>query len=185
MTLQYGNSPISPPLTDPKRDRLDQDGSKTIELGWTTGDDEDKIALRLQSQLMVGMPSPHDTVVVEFCHSSEEKENAGDVNVGVQMKVVKRREPLRAVKMAKAMGSGQAGDGIGVLTKLLRSSFSPTARAAAAVAATVTTDAGGFGGGDGLTSFADHWKSVTELNLNGCGISVSFLFIHVSYVFSF
>ncbi|KAL8136805.1 hypothetical protein V2J09_002806 [Rumex salicifolius] len=180
LTLQYGNSEISPASVNPEQireadgDRPDKDGPKTIELGWTTGDDEDKIALRLQSQLMVGMPSPHDTVVVELSGSSEEKGGAGDVNVGVQMKVVKRREPLRAVKMAKAMGSGQAGEGVGVLTKLLRSSFSPTARAAAAVAgaATVTTDAGGFGGGDGLTSFADHWKSVTELNLNGCGISV-------------
>lgn len=179
MTLQYGNpeipsalaSPVSPPTANDSArvrqvddDRTEPDGSKTIRLGWTAGDEEDQIVLRLQSQLMVRMPSPRDTVVVELRDSKEE-----DANVAVQMKVVTRREPLRAVRMAKAVGSGQASDGIGVLTKLIRSSFSPTARQAAVVAAaTISADPGGGAvGGDGLTSFADQWKSVTELNLNG------------------
>ena len=45
---------------------------------------------------------------------------AENENVAVEMTVVKRREPLRAVAMTKVAGSGQQSDGTGVLTRLLR-----------------------------------------------------------------
>uniref|UniRef100_A0A803M1Z9 PNPLA domain-containing protein n=1 Tax=Chenopodium quinoa TaxID=63459 RepID=A0A803M1Z9_CHEQI len=121
-------------------------------MDWTAGDDEDQVALRLQSKLMVEMPPPEDTVVVEL----EERENDG--GVAVEMKVVRRREPLRAITMGKTAGSGQQSDGIGVLTRLLRSKVAATAVAT--------------GVGDGCVNFSDHWNTVTALSLCGCGISV-------------
>lgn len=72
---------------------MDQELGFRIDLEWTAGvDDEDQVALRLQSQLMVALPLPQDMVVVEL------KEGEG---VRVEMKVVKRREPLKAVTMAR------------------------------------------------------------------------------------
>ncbi|GAB2298843.1 Phospholipase A I [Dionaea muscipula] len=185
LTLQYGNPQNEDPTQLHEEGKPDNEpgGSKKIELDWTAGDDEDQVALRLQSRLMVAMPSPHDTVLVEFKQEVEEEEEGRDegggerrveeergdvgvdqnVKVGVEMKVVRRREPLRAVTMEKAVGSGQQSDGIGVFTRLLRSSFPPGA-----------TAGGGGGGGltNGLVCFAEHWKSVTVLSLCGCGISV-------------
>lgn len=127
---------------------------KVVEMEWTAGDDEDQVALRLQSKLMVEMPPPEDTVVVEL----EERECESGGGVAVEMKVVRRREPLRAITMAKAAGSGQQSDGIGVLTRLLRSKVAATAVAT--------------GVGDGCVNFSDHWNTVTALSLCGCGISV-------------
>ncbi|KNA04015.1 hypothetical protein SOVF_203650 [Spinacia oleracea] len=124
---------------------------KMVEMEWTAGDDEDQVALRLQSKLMVEMPPPEDAVVVEL----EERENGG--GVAVEMKVVRRREPLKAITMGKT-GSGQQSDGIGVLTRLLRSKVAATAVAT--------------GVGDGCLNFAEHWNSVTALSLCGCGITV-------------
>jgi hypothetical protein len=37
-----------------------------IELDWAAGDDEEQVALKLQSQLMVNLPSPHDEVQVSL-----------------------------------------------------------------------------------------------------------------------
>lgn len=70
------------------------------------------------------------------------------------MKVVKRREPLRSVKMSKVLNSGQQSDGIGVLTRLIRS------------------DLAALGSGEESPRLADHWKSLKVLNLGGCGLSV-------------
>ncbi|KAH7545769.1 hypothetical protein FEM48_Zijuj01G0129000 [Ziziphus jujuba var. spinosa] len=130
----------------------DQELGFRIDLDWSAGDDEDQVALRLQSQLMVALPLPQDTVVVEF-RSGEEGQEA---NVCVDMKVLRRREPLRAVTLSKTTGSGQQNDGTGVLTRLLRSSLSSTMP----------------GVGDGVSGCGEHWKSVTLLNLCGCGLSV-------------
>uniref|UniRef100_A0A5B6ZNM3 Patatin n=1 Tax=Davidia involucrata TaxID=16924 RepID=A0A5B6ZNM3_DAVIN len=139
------SSPLSPSSSS-------QDLGFKIDLDWTAGDDEDQVALRLQSQLMVALPLPQDTVVLELKPSEEE-----DGNVGVDMKVVKRKEPLRAVTMSKAGGSSQQSDGIGVLTRLLRSNL-------ATPAASVV--------GDGVVGYADHWNSITVLSLCGCGLWV-------------
>ncbi|GAB4830903.1 Phospholipase A I [Ancistrocladus abbreviatus] len=192
LTLNYGNSSLDTIKAadgDPIRLSSDQNedsdvGSKKIELDWTTADDDDQVALRLRSQLMVSMPVPQDTVLVEFKEGErggEEEEgdrSNGDVNVGVEMKVVRRREPLRVVRLAKAVGSGQQSDGIGVLARLLRGSMTPGSPTSGAEAGAGTA-AGGASGGDGngmdgvgLLSFTEHWKTVTVLNLRGCGISV-------------
>lgn len=125
-----------------------------IDLDWTTGDDEDQVALKLQSHLMVALPVPQDAVVVEL---RERKEGEG--NVGVEMKVEKRRDPLRAVMMAKMAGSGQQNDGVGVLTRLLRSNLTPVAGPSPVV------DGGAWVCGE-------HWRTVTLLSLCGCGLLV-------------
>lgn len=121
----------------------DQELGFRIELDWSAGDDEDQVALRLQSQLMVALPMPQDTVEVEL--------RPVEANVGVEMRVVKRREPLRAVTISKSGGSGQQSDGTGVLTRLLRSNLAVS---------------------DDLSDCGEHWKSITLLSLCGCGLSV-------------
>ncbi|KAE7995461.1 hypothetical protein FH972_000250 [Carpinus fangiana] len=124
----------------------DQELGFRIELDWSAGDDEDQVALRLQSQLMVALPMPQDTVEVDL-----RLDEASEENVGVEMRVVKRREPLRAVTMSRSAGSGQQSDGAGVLTRLLRSGLAVT---------------------DGVSDCGEHWKSVALLSLCGCGLSV-------------
>lgn len=124
----------------------DQELGFRIELEWSAGDDEDQVALRLQSQLMVALPMPQDTVEVDL-----RPDEASEENVGVEMRVVKRRESLRAVTMSRSAGSGQQSDGAGVLTRLLRS---------------------GLAVADGVSDCGEHWKSVTLLSLCGCGLSV-------------
>lgn len=133
----------------------DQELGFRIDLDWSAGDDEDQVALRLQSQLMVALPMPQDTVVVELSSGEEEE------NVCVDMKVVRRREPLRAVTLYKTTGSGQQNDGTGVLTRLLRSNL-PSATP---------------GVGDGVSGCGEHWKTVTVLSVCGCGLSVSLSFV--------
>ncbi|KAJ7967666.1 Patatin [Quillaja saponaria] len=59
----------------------DQELGFRVELDWSAGDDEDQVALRLQSQLMVALPLPQDWVVVELRPDD-------DANVGVDMKVL-------------------------------------------------------------------------------------------------
>ncbi|KAJ6935190.1 phospholipase A I isoform X1 [Populus alba x Populus x berolinensis] len=86
-----------------------------IELDWNAVDDEDQVALRLQSQLMVALPAPQDCVTVDL-KAAEEEEG----RVEVEMKVEKKREELRGVLLGKS-GSGQQSDGVGVLTRLFRS----------------------------------------------------------------
>ncbi|PQQ16021.1 phospholipase A I isoform X2 [Prunus yedoensis var. nudiflora] len=86
----------------------------------------------------------------------EESEEAEEANVGVDMRVVRRREPLRAVTMTKAAGSGQQSDGTGVLTRLLRSNFTSSMPAVS----------------DGVAACGVHWQCVTVVNLGGCGLSV-------------
>ncbi|RHN64947.1 putative phospholipase A(1) [Medicago truncatula] len=132
----------------------DQDLGFRIELDWSSSEDEDQVALKLQSQLMVALPMPQDTVVIELT-PREEDEDAVDL----VMKVVKRRDPLRAITMAKAVNSGQQTDGTGVLTRLLRSDLVSTAPE--------VVDAGVPGSGGG-----HHWTSLAVLSICGCGLSV-------------
>ncbi|GLT52606.1 hypothetical protein SLA2020_259380 [Shorea laevis] len=120
-----------------------------IELDWTSGDDEDQLALRLQSQLMVALPLPQDAVSIEL----KEKENNA---VEVEMRVEKRREPLRGIILAKAAGSGQQSDGIGVFTRLLRSNLVPS----------------GGSGDVSVVGCGEHWKTVSLLSLCGCSLTV-------------
>ncbi|KAF8391516.1 hypothetical protein HHK36_023821 [Tetracentron sinense] len=146
LTLNYGdkdNAEDLPPLASLSRNEL----GFRIELDWSSGDDEDQVALRLQSQLMVALPPLQDSVILKLKQEEE--------NVGVEMKVMKRREPLRVVTMSKTVGSGQQSDGIGVLTRLVRSNLAPSSEV-----------------GDGLSSYADHWKSVTVLSICGCSLLV-------------
>ncbi|CAM0906077.1 unnamed protein product [Alopecurus aequalis] len=120
-----------------------------IELDWSTSDDEDQVALRLQSQLMVALPPPHDVVAVDLKPAKD-----GD-QVGVEMRVVRRREALRSVRVARALGSTQStGDGAVVLARLIRSNLAPAPAA------------------DGVPVLADHWRSVTLLGLSNCGLMV-------------
>lgn len=143
-----------------------------IDLDWNAGDDEDQVTLRLQSQVMVALPLPQDTVVIRLleCDDSGQVrpgedvcasgEGNGDGNVvAVDMKVVKQREPLRAVAMSRVGGSGQQNDGMGVLTKLLKSDF----------AAELGT---GHAEGPRVESCADHWMNITVVSLCNCGLSI-------------
>ncbi|WOL15142.1 hypothetical protein Cni_G23923 [Canna indica] len=138
--------PLPPQPYSPRRPSSGELGFR-IDLDWTAGDDEEQIALRLQSQLMVALPPPQDTVVLDLLAEEERG------SVGVEMKVIKRREPLRSVRMSKAAGSGQQSDGVGVFTRLIRSNLAPS-------------------GPDGVQGFGDHWMSVNVLNLCGCGLVV-------------
>ncbi|KAL9236627.1 hypothetical protein vseg_011271 [Gypsophila vaccaria] len=132
------------------------DQNDVVSMEWTAGDDEDQVALRLQSKLMVAIPPPEDTVVVslnsfDVVNTIQENCGAGggggdddddvEVRVRVEMRVVKKRKTLRVVTMSKAVGSGQQSDGVGVLTRLLRTNV-------------------------------EHWTCVCVLTLCGCGVSV-------------
>ncbi|WCJ28750.1 Phospholipase A I [Euphorbia peplus] len=87
-----------------------------VDLDWTAADEEDQVALRLQSRLMVALPSSQDCVTVNL--------NVGEEDVRVEMKVIKRRESLRRMMLSKA-GSGQQSDGVGVLIRLMRTDLAP------------------------------------------------------------
>ncbi|KAF7000690.1 hypothetical protein CFC21_016542, partial [Triticum aestivum] len=148
LTLDYGDfadepdqDPSSPPAPPPQSPTaasptasssspvatMNGDLGFRIELDWSTSDDEDQVALRLQSQLM---------------------------------RVVRRREALRSVRVARALGSTQStGDGAVVLARLIRSNLAPAPAADGAVAA-------------GVPVLADHWRSVTVLSLCNCGLMV-------------
>lgn len=139
----------------------DQELGFRIELDWSASEDEDQVALKLQSQLMVALPMPQDTVVVELMPRDDEDA------VDLGMKVVKRREPLRAVTMAKAVSSGQQSDGTGVLTRLLRSDLAPSSPPVG----------DGSPGGCG-----HHWTSLAVLNMYGCGLSVSVTLLFIGLV---
>ncbi|KOM33823.1 hypothetical protein LR48_Vigan01g337900 [Vigna angularis] len=135
----------------------DQDLGFRIELDWSASEDEDQVALKLQSQLMVALPMPQDTVVVELSPRDDDESV-----VDLVMKVVKRREPLRAVTMSKVVASGQQSDGTGVLIRLLRSDLPSSTPPSTPIVG----DAAVAGSGN-------HWTSLSVLSLCGCGLSVS------------
>ncbi|KAG8385717.1 hypothetical protein BUALT_Bualt03G0074200 [Buddleja alternifolia] len=144
-----------------------------IDLDWNAGDDEDQVALKLQSQVMIALPTPQDTVEIEFIEKTEIRdENLGNVEdegegnlenngenmveVGVKMRVVKKREQLKGVLMWKAGGSGQQNDGgMNVLVKLMRSNFAKEVAEGATV-------------GSGC---AEHWRNVVVVSLCGLGLT--------------
>ncbi|XP_047307568.1 phospholipase A I isoform X2 [Impatiens glandulifera] len=165
LTLNYGTEETAEDQSASSSSRssrsssgsIDQEVGFRIDLDWTAGDDEDQVALRLQSQLMVALPMPQDAVVVELKPLEIEDES----NVAVDMKVVKRREPLQALIMSKGGNSGQQHDGMGVLTRLLKSRITrpePSGSPSAVV--------------DCVLDYDDHWRSITVLSLCGCGLSV-------------
>ncbi|KAL1538510.1 Phospholipase A I [Salvia divinorum] len=142
----------------------DQLGFK-IELDWNANDGDDQVALKLQSQVMVALPTPQDTVEVELTERVQDGdhevdlENGGGermVTVGVEMRVVKGREPLKGVLMWKAAGSGQQTDGgMGVLVKLMRLNFANGVADAVAVG----------------SECGDHWRNVSVVSLCGLGLT--------------
>ncbi|XP_071714159.1 phospholipase A I [Rutidosis leptorrhynchoides] len=131
-----------------------------IDLDWNAGDDEDQVTLRLQSQVMVALPLPQDTVVIRLLQYDDDLGVEGEGNmVNVDMKVVKQREPLRGVSMSRVAGSGQQNDGMGVLIKLLKSDFA-------------ADSVSGHAEGPRVESCADHWMNVTVVSLCNCGLSI-------------
>jgi len=107
-----------------------------------------------KKKLMVALSMLQDTVVVEL-KPRDDDESVVDLG----MKVVKRREPLKAVTMAKAVASGQQSDGTGILIRLLRSDLpSSTLLNVGDVA---------------VAGSGHHWTSLAALSLCGCGLSVS------------
>ncbi|CAI9087783.1 OLC1v1021952C1 [Oldenlandia corymbosa var. corymbosa] len=166
-----GSSPSFPssPTMVVSESSQDQLGFR-IELEWNAGEDEDQVVLRLQSQVMVALPSPQDAVELELKEKAVELEESGnggiEAAVGVEMRVVRRREPLKGLIMWRSGGSGQQSDGMGVLLKLLKSNF-----------------ANGVGGGTGAAEVAvgpgvtglgcsEHWRSVSVVSLCGLGLSI-------------
>ncbi|CAA3027259.1 phospholipase A I [Olea europaea subsp. europaea] len=153
-----------------------------VDLEWNAGEDEDQVALKLQSQVMVALPSPQDTVQIELRERSktgESNSESGVVDYGghlangddgsesvlgnlegdgvvVEMSVVKRREPLKGMIMWRAGGSGQQNDGgMGVLVKLMRSNFANTAADGMVI---------GYG-------CPEHWRNVNVVSLCGLGLT--------------
>jgi hypothetical protein len=188
LTLDYGNyadddhhqrQPSSPPGTPSSTTAAAaaaQSSSLTatcngdlgfrIELDWSAGDDEDQVALRLQSQLMVALPPPHDAVSVDLTPKGEDAEE-----VRVEMRVVRRREALRSVRVARAPGSALgSGDGAGVLARLIRSNLAPAPAVDGPIAAS------------GVPVLADHWRPVSVLSLCNCGLLVSPFLTHWSLI---
>lgn len=160
-TSPFSPSPPSPPAEGQEENNQEELLGFRVDLDWNVGDDEDQVALKLQSQVMVALPSPQDTVEVEF-KDKKENENAAEEDMGevaVEMRVVKRREPLKGVMMWRVGSSSQQSDGMGVLSKLIRSNFA---------------NGGALGIGEGSpVGCADHWKSVTVVSLCGLGLMVS------------
>ncbi|PWA63242.1 armadillo-type fold protein [Artemisia annua] len=106
---------LPPPLSkDTNRICKDHESSFCIDLDWNANDDEAQVALRLQSQVMVALPLPQDKVVITL----KERYDNGDHFVSMGMKVVKQRDPLKAVAMKRVGGSGQHHDGMGVFTSV-------------------------------------------------------------------
>ncbi|KAL0321142.1 UNVERIFIED_CONTAM: Phospholipase A I [Sesamum radiatum] len=143
-----------------------------IDLDWNAGDDEDNVALRLQSQVMIALPSPNDAVEVELRERAQNwEENVGSSTYGegnlenpagqvktleVLMKVVTKREPLKGIIMSRAGGSGQQADGgMGVLIKLMKLNMG-------------SGDADGMAPGLGL---AEHWQNLSVVILCGLGLT--------------
>ncbi|KAM0012207.1 putative phospholipase A(1) [Helianthus debilis subsp. tardiflorus] len=164
LSLHYGTED---PLDDQtssgspsKENSNDHELGFRIDLDWSARDDDVQVALRLQSQVTVALPLPQDTVVIRLCACGD----YGDGKlVCLGMEVVKQRDPLRAVVMSRIGGSGQQYDGMGVLTKLLKSDFAGEFGGLGM----------GHGGGVGVGRLcADHWMNVSVLSVCRCGLSM-------------
>ncbi|KAL9999758.1 putative phospholipase A(1) [Helianthus debilis subsp. tardiflorus] len=143
----------------------DQELGFRIDLEWNVGDDEDQVTLKLQSQVMVALPLPQDTVVIRLLECDDDRQdeevdesterNGGGNVVAVEMKVVKQREPLRGLAMSRVGVSAPQNDGTGVLVKMLKSDFAADS---------------GHAEGLRVESCPDHWMNVTVVSLYNCGL---------------
>ncbi|KAL3694575.1 hypothetical protein R1sor_008226 [Riccia sorocarpa] len=103
-------------------------------MSWTLGgDDEDQVALKLQSQLIVTLPVAHDEVEVHLVQSSDTQKFGGtvvpvesdsnptekiDPEIRVRLSMYKTREHLKLVSLLRTVGSGPSMDGFGVLNRI-------------------------------------------------------------------
>ena len=136
-----------------------------VVLDWSAGDDEDQVFLKLQSQLMVTLPAPHDEIQVnigvvaqqqeEGLEEEEEDLPSGKEKVHLNLLVHKQRELLKVVSLTRTVGSGPSGDGLGVLTRVLVPE--PIARAS------VTEE---------LLGYTQNYRSISVLNLSSCFLTV-------------
>lgn len=142
-----------------------------IQLDWAAGDDEDQVALKLQSQLMVTLPSPHDEVAVHLgqlvaTDESEETEVAetetaaqaepeGKVepDIRVSFSVHKTREHLKLVSLSRTVGSGPSVDGMGVLNRILAKFANPSTP-------------------EEVSGFTERYRFLSVLNLSNCSLTV-------------
>ncbi|CAM6093593.1 unnamed protein product [Calypogeia fissa] len=140
-----------------------------FQLDWFAGEDEDQVALKLQSQLMVTLPAPHDKVALHLepepepslgtDHAHENGENGEneleemvkdtESSIKVSFSVHKTREHLKMVSLSRTAGSGPSVDGLGVLNRIL-DRFDNT---------NVVEEQLGY---------TQHWRSLSVLNLSNC-----------------
>ncbi|KAG6554512.1 hypothetical protein Mapa_003891 [Marchantia paleacea] len=143
-----------------------------IQLDWAAGDDEDQVALKLQSQLMVTLPSPHDEVAVrigQFVDTKNteetdlpesdadpqavpEDEVEVESDVRVIFNVYKTREHLKLVSLSRTVGSGPSVDGLGVLNRILDKFANSSAP-------------------EEVSGFTEHWRVLSVLNLSNCSLT--------------
>lgn len=133
-----------------------------VVLDWSAGDDEDQVFLKLQSQLMVTLPAPHDEIQVNIGVVAQQEEvqeeedlPSGKEKVHLNLLVHKQRELLKVVSLTRTVGSGPSGDGLGVLTRVLVPE--PIARAS------VTEE---------LLGYTQNYRSISVLNLSSCFLTV-------------
>lgn len=134
-----------------------------VVLDWSAGDDEDQVFLKLQSQLMITLPAPHDEIQVNIgvvAQQQEKEEEEEDLpsekkKVHLNLLVHKQRELLKVVSLTRTVGSGPSGDGLSVLTRVLVPE--PIARAS------VTEE---------LLGYTQNYRSISVLNLSSCFLTV-------------
>lgn len=132
-----------------------------IELDWSAADDEEQVALKLQSQLMVTLPPPQEHVQVEINPPLDDDNN--DEHVNLELKVVKRKEPLKVLSLSRTMGSGQQSEGVGVITRMMMLRSNIGVGAGMGAPSTIPPE---------LPGYSHHWKTITVLNLSSCALSV-------------
>lgn len=133
-----------------------------IELDWSAADDEEQVALKLQSQLMVTLPPPQEHVQVEINPPSLDDDN-NDEHVNLELKVVKRKEPLKVLSLSRTMGSGQQSEGVGVITRMMMLRSNIGVGVGMGAPSTIPPE---------LPGYSHHWKTITVLNLSSCALSV-------------
>lgn len=176
LTLGYGDQVHSPTLEvlkngQPLKSDIGSDLLSScrfrVQLDWFAGDDEDQVVLKLQSQIMVTLPAPHDEIQVFLAvapPSYEESESMDVVNesdrmIQVRLEVHKRRELLRVVSLSRTVGSGPSADGLGVLTRVL------VPASVEHVAKTTVSEE--------LLGYSQNYRSISILNLSNCFLTVS------------
>ncbi|KAG0585410.1 hypothetical protein M758_2G009100 [Ceratodon purpureus] len=170
LTLGYGDQVHSPDLEllkngQPLKSDIGSDLLSScrfrVQLDWSAGDDEDQVVLKLQSQIMVTLPAPHDEIQVSLVvapptyeESENHVENECDRTIQVRLDVHKRRELLRVVSLSRTVGSGPSADGLGVLTRVL-----VPASVEQLTKTTVSEE---------LLGYSQNYRSISILNLSNC-----------------